>query len=140
MSKIRVAPGLTIDERDLDFHFVLAGGPGGQNVNKVATAVQLRFDTAGLPEPVRLRLARLAGRRMTGTGELVVEARRFRTQTRNREDAVDRLVELLRRATVAPKKRTPTRPSRAAKARRVEAKKTRGRTKALRAKPGAAME
>jgi ribosome-associated protein len=135
MAEIAVAPGLTIDERDLDFQFVRASGPGGQNVNKVATAAQLRFDTSGLPEAVRRRLPAIAGRRLTEDGVLVIDARRFRTQLRNRADAVERLVELLRRATVAPKYRRPTRPSRAAKAKRVETKKKRGATKALRGKP-----
>ena len=135
MSEIEIVPGLTIDERDLDFQFVRASGPGGQNVNKVSTAVQLRFDTGGLPEAVRHRLPAIAGRRLTAEGMLQIDARRFRTQLQNRADAVERLVELLRRATVAPKYRKPTRPSRAAKARRVETKKKRGTTKALRGKP-----
>ena len=135
MTTIRIAPGLTIDERDLDFQFVRAGGPGGQNADKVSTAVQLRFDTGRLPEAVRRRLAPLAGRRLTDEGELVIDARRFRTQLRNREDAVERLVDLLRRASVAPKARRPTKPSRRARAKRVDTKKLHGRTKALRGRP-----
>jgi len=138
MAAIEIAPGLTIDERDLDFQFVRASGPGGQNVNKVATAVQLHFDTVRLPENVRRRLPAIAGRRLTAGGVLVLDARRFRTQTANREDAVARLVALLRRATVVPKKRRPTKPSRAAKAKRIEAKKARGRMKTLRGKPSGA--
>jgi ribosome-associated protein len=137
MAAIHVAPGLTIYERDLDFQFVRASGPGGQNVNKVATAVQLRFDTAALPKTARRRLRAVAGRRLTDEGVLVIDARRFRTQAANREDAVMRLAELLRKATVAPKKRRPTWPSRAAKAKRVDSKKARGKTKALRGRPRA---
>jgi ribosome-associated protein len=135
MVAIHVAPWLTIDERDLDFQFVRASGPGGQNVNKVATAVQLRFDTAALRETVRRRLRAVAGRRLTDEGVLVIDARRFRTQAANRDDAVARLVDLLGRATVAPKARRPTKPSKAAKAKRVDAKKQRGATKALRGRP-----
>ena len=135
MVAIHVAPGLTIDERDLDFQFVRASGPGGQNVNKVATAVQLRFDTAALRETVRRRLRAVAGRRLTDEGVLVIDARRFRTQAANRDDAVARLVDLLGRATVAPKARRPTKPSKAAKAKRVDDKKQRGATKALRGRP-----
>ncbi len=123
---IRITPHIVLDERELKLQFIRAAGPGGQNVNKVATAVQLRFDVAAspsLPADVRARLAELAGNRVNAAGELVLTARRFRTQDANRRDAVDRLVQLIRRAAVPPKKRKPTRPSRAAKRRRLEAKR-----------------
>jgi ribosome-associated protein len=129
---IPVTNNLAIDERDLDFQFVRASGPGGQNVNKVATAVQLRFDLSRcetLPPAVRDRLVRLAGRRLTEDGVLVIDARRFRTQARNREDAVERLVDLIRRAAVAPKPRRRTRIPKAAKARRLAEKRRRGDAK-----------
>jgi ribosome-associated protein len=129
---IPVTNNLAIDERDLDFQFVRASGPGGQNVNKVATAVQLRFDLSRcetLPPAVRDRLVRLAGRRLTEDGVLVIDARRFRTQARNREDAVERLVDLIRRAAVAPKPRRRTRIPKAAKARRLAEKRRRGEAK-----------
>ena len=116
-----------------------SSGPGGQNVNKLATAVQLRFDVRGspsLPAEVRARLERLAGTRMTRDGVLIIIAQRHRTQARNREDALERLVELVRRAAVAPRLRRPTRPTAAARKRRVEAKKHRAGVKRLRrAKP-----
>ncbi len=123
---IRITPHIVLDERELKLQFIRAAGPGGQNVNKVATAVQLRFDVAAspsLPADVRTRLTELAGNRVNAAGELVLTARRFRTQDANRRDAVDRLAQLIRRAAVPPKKRKPTRPSRAAKRRRLEAKR-----------------
>ena len=136
---IRVTDHISIDEREIEESFVRASGPGGQNVNKLATAVQLRFDVRGspsLPAEVRARLERLAGTRMTRDGVLVIIAQRHRTQARNREDALERLVELVRRAAVAPRLRRPTRPTAAARRRRVEAKKHRAGVKRLRrAKP-----
>lgn len=123
---IPVTDHLSIDESELSFSFVLASGPGGQNVNRVATAVQLRFnigDSPSLPEPVKQRLRTLAGGRMTQNDELLIEAKRFRTQPQNRRDAVERLVNLVRRATEKPKKRRPTKPSKAARQRRLDGKK-----------------
>ena len=123
---------ISIDEEEIREVFVRASGPGGQNVNKVSTAVQLRFDVANspsLPDGVRERLARIAGRRMTEDGVLVIDARQFRTQLKNREDARQRLVELVRKAAVPPKKRKKTRPTRASKEKRLESKRRRKRTK-----------
>jgi ribosome-associated protein len=136
---IRITDHISIDEREIEENFVRASGPGGQNVNKLATAVQLRFDvrrSPSLPEGVRTRLERLAGTRMTRDGVLVIIAQRHRTQARNREDALDRLVDLLRRAAVVPRPRRPTRPTAGARERRIEAKKHRGGVKRQRrAKP-----
>jgi ribosome-associated protein len=129
---ISITQTISIDEREIQERFVLASGPGGQNVNKVATAVQLRFDVAGspsLPEEVRTRLTRLAGRRMTDEGVLLIDARRFRTQERNRQDARERLFTLIRRAAEPPKPRKKTRPTLASRARRLESKRQRGETK-----------
>ena len=129
---IRITPRLAIDEREIGLQFIRASGPGGQNVNKVASAVQLRFNVAlspSLPEDVRARLMHLAGSRLTTEGELVIEAKRFRTQERNRQDAIDRLVDLIKRATEKPKPRIATRPTLASKKRRLEAKSRRGETK-----------
>jgi len=138
---IEVTSRIAIDEGEIEEHFVRASGPGGQNVNNVATAVQLRFDVAGspsLPENVRVRLAALAGRRLNRSGVLVIEARRYRTQERNRRDALDRLLALIRRAAEPQRPRRKTRPSKAARQARLEAKKRRGDAKRRRRPPGAA--
>ncbi len=136
---IEVTPEIQIDERDIDLQFIRASGPGGQNVNQVASAVQLRFDVRGcrsLTEPVRNRLIRLAGRRVNADGVLVIDARRFRTQSQNRQDAMDRLLALLREAAVPPRPRRPTKPSRASVRRRLDQKRQRAKTKSTRGKVG----
>ena len=132
---IRITDTIAIGEDELSERFIRAAGPGGQNVNKVATAVQLRFDarrSPNLPEEVRTRLMRLAGRRLTRDGVLVIIAQRFRTQERNREDATERLVSLIRQAAVRPTPRRPTRPTKASRERRLTAKKRRAGVKSLR--------
>jgi ribosome-associated protein len=131
---IHVAPGFEIDENDLVFEFVRASGPGGQNVNKVSSAVQLRYDVAkaALPEDVRQRLIKLAGQRMTDEGVLILDARATRSQIRNREAAVAQLVDLIRQATIRPKNRYKTRPTAASQRKRVERKTQRGKIKSLR--------
>ena len=132
---IRITDEIAIDDGEISETFVRASGPGGQNVNKLATAVQLRFDvrhSPSLPPDVRARLVRLAGSRLTQDGVLVIMAQRHRTQERNREDARERLVELIRQATVRPKPRRPTRPTAASRERRIEGKKRRAGVKRLR--------
>ena len=138
MALIPVTGRIAIDEREIEERFVLATGPGGQNVNKVSTAVELRFDVVhspSLPEPVRERLVRLAGRRLTQEGVLVLFARAHRTQARNREAALAVLLDLIRRAAVPPVPRRPTKPTLASRKRRLEAKARRGTVKRGRSSP-----
>ena len=132
---IHVTPGIAIDENEIHQEFIQASGPGGQNVNKVATAVQLRFDVANspsLPYGVRERLLSLAGRRITKEGVLIIYARRFRSQEANRQDAMERLVELIRKAAQKPQIRRRTKPTRTSNIRRLESKHHRANTKRLR--------
>ncbi len=132
---IRLNRGIAIDERELEFDFIRSSGPGGQNVNKVSTAVRLRFDARGsssLPEDVRARLIRLAGRRCGDDGFLTIHARAGRTQESNRRDAIERFVELLERAAVRPTPRRATRPTAGSRERRLESKRRRGATKQAR--------
>jgi ribosome-associated protein len=131
---IRISDRISIGEREIEERFIRASGPGGQNVNKLATAVQLRFDVrnSSLPRDVSARLERLAGHRLTREGVIVILAQSHRTQERNRQDALDRLIELIRRATIAPVPRRPTRPTAGSRERRLESKKNRSTVKGLR--------
>jgi len=132
---IRINARIAIEDREVDESFVRASGPGGQNVNKLSTAVQLRFDVRGspsLPGDVKARLERLAGTRLTRDGVLVIIAQRHRTQVRNRQDALERLIDLIRRAAVAPTPRRATRPTAGSRERRIESKKRRAGIKHLR--------
>lgn len=131
---IEITPSFSIDESELQFVYVRSSGPGGQNVNKVATAAQLRFDVlnSSLPEEVKGRLKHLAGRKITDEGVLLIEARKFRTQEQNREDALNRFVDLIRRSFEKPKTRRKTKPTRASKEQRLKEKKVRGQIKKMR--------
>ena len=129
------SPDIRIRPDEIKFEFIRSSGPGGQNVNKVATAVQLRFDarnSQSISPEIRDRLLRLAGNRATSSGEILIEARRFRTQARNREDAMERLVQLIRLASIPPKIRRKSRPTQASKLKRLQAKKRRSHVKKLR--------
>jgi ribosome-associated protein len=129
---IEITPTFYFDETEVAYNFVRAAGPGGQNVNKVATSVQLRFDvshSASLPDVIKTRLIQLGGSRMTDDGTLIIEARRYRTQDQNRTDALQRLIDLLHKASQEPEKRLPTRPTLASRVRRIEKKKRHSQVK-----------
>lgn len=135
MTMIQITRDIAIDEREVQETFIRASGPGGQNVNKVATAVQLRFDAAGSPSlspEVRRRLAVAAGKRMTDAGLLIIQARRYRTQEQNRQDALERLIRLIREAAVPPKPRRRTAPTPGSRERRLDSKRRRAQTKKTR--------
>lgn len=140
MDRLSITPSLSLDPSEVTISFIRSSGPGGQNVNKVSTAAQLRFSldhSPSLPEPLKMRARRLAGSRLTTEGEIVITADRYRTQMLNRDDAIARLTELLREAAIPPKPRRATRPTLASKTRRLESKTRRGGVKKLRSqKPG----
>ena len=143
LGALKITRDITLDERELEEQFIRASGPGGQNVNKVATAVRLRFNafaSASLPADVRMRLIALAGSRITADGDIVILAQRHRTQAQNRADARERLVELLRTAARRPKPRRKTKPSAAAKKRRLTSKRRHGELKRARAKKSATFD
>jgi ribosome-associated protein len=134
---IRITPAIALNESEIAEQFIRASGPGGQNVNKLATAAQIRFDAArspSLPHDVCMRLLELAGRRATSEGVIVIDARRFRTQAKNREDAIERLAELIRKAAHKPKPRRKTKPTAASQQRRLQAKRAQGEIKQMRQK------
>ena len=134
---MRITPAIAIDELELEERFVRSSGPGGQNVNKVSTAVELRFNLAAntsIPDYARAKLKRLAGRRLTLDGVIIIQADRFRSQEQNRSDARERLKDLIAEALIVQKKRIKTKPSRSAKERRVDSKTTRGHVKKLRSR------
>jgi ribosome-associated protein len=139
---IQVTDDIVLDERELEERFVRASGPGGQNVNKVATAVELRFDVerSSLPSEVKQRLMALAGNRMTADGVLLIDSREYRTQTQNRDAARARLLHLLQRASKIPKRRRPTKPKASAREKRLASKKRRGDVKTMRSRAGRADE
>jgi ribosome-associated protein len=132
---IEVAPNITLNESEIEFNFIRSPGPGGQNVNKVATAVQMRFNvmkSPSLSEDVRIRLIAILGKKITLQGEIIIKASRFRTQERNKEDALNRLIELLKQAASPPRKRKKTKPTFSSKQRRLDTKKLHGKNKSLR--------
>jgi ribosome-associated protein len=131
---IQLTESIAVEEKDIQLEFIRASGPGGQNVNKVSSGVQLRFDTssASLPDDVRARLKRLAKNRINDEGALIIEAKSYRTQEQNRKDAFDRLAQLIEKASIKPKKRQPTRPTAASKQRRLATKKRRSEIKRMR--------
>jgi ribosome-associated protein len=138
MPALRITPSISIDDSELEESFILSSGAGGQNVNKVSSAVQLRFDVVrspSLPDPVRHRLIALSGSRLTKDGVLILVGRQYRDQNRNRIDVRERLTELIREAAIIPKKRRPTKPTLASKERRIEGKKVRAHIKKNRGKP-----
>ncbi len=138
MARIRVNPDISLDQSELEYSFVRSSGPGGQNVNKTSTCVQLRFDamaSENLPRDLKRRLAELAGNQMTSSGEILIESSATRSQKQNRADALERLLDLLKHAAVKPKRRKRTRPTLASKKRRLERKRRRGEIKRLRKPP-----
>ncbi|MFI4956606.1 MAG: alternative ribosome rescue aminoacyl-tRNA hydrolase ArfB [Gammaproteobacteria bacterium] len=134
---IKITPNIYLDDSELQIVFVRSPGPGGQNVNKLATAAQLRFNvpnSSSLPEEIRLRLVTRLGKKLTPDGDIVIKASRYRSQERNKYDAIDRLIAILKSATIIPKKRKKTKPTRASTERRLSDKKLHGKTKSLRGK------